>query len=319
MENNTWNITTLEEEGMNQRKVEEFIEIIEKENKPIHSLVIIKNENIVKDISFKGYTSKEKHAIYSCSKSITSLLIGKTIQQGAIKDVNQRVLDFFPEITISEENILVKNMTIENLLTMSTGLEWDDHMNYDAMWDNSNPVEYFFSRAVECIPGTKFTYCSGVVHILQFILERVTGEEVFSYSKKVLFDPLDISEVSWEKEDNGLLGSIEISPLDMAKIGHMCLKMGMWKGKEIISEQWIKNSTAKHINTPNNLNEVTNFGAGYGYLWWRNKFGGFHANGFGGQYMFVVPESDLVVVFTGKIIFGEDFFLPQIAMEKYII
>lgn len=176
-------------------------------------------------------------------------------------------------------------------------------------------VKYFFSRPMECIPGNKFTYCSGAVHILQFILERVTGEDVFLYSKRVLFDPLDISEVLWEKDDNGLLGSIEISPLDMAKVGYMCLKNGMWRGKEIIPKQWLEISTVKHIDTPNNLNEVTNFGAGYGYLWWKNNFGGFHANGFGGQYMFVVPESDLVVVFTGEI-FGEDLFLPQIAMEK---
>jgi CubicO group peptidase (beta-lactamase class C family) len=77
-------------------------------------------------------------------------------------------------------------------------------------------------------------------------------------------------------------------------------------------------STFKHIDTPNNLNEVTNLGVGYGYLWWNNFFGRYHANGFGGQYMFVVPESDLVVVFTGEI-FGEDFFMSQLAMEKYII
>lgn len=318
MKNNNWNIMTLEKDGMNQRKIEEFIENIEMENIPIHSLVIMKNGNIVKDKSFNGYTSKEKHAIYSCSKSITSILVGKAIQQGLIKGISQKVLDFFPDITISKENALIENMTIENLLTMSAGIEWNDNHNYDEMWDNDNPAEYFFSRPAESTPGSKFTYCSGVAHILQFILEKVTGQEVLSYSKKVLFEPLDISEVLWEKDDNGLLGSIEISPLDLAKVGHMCLKNGVWREREIIPKQWVEISTAKQIDTPNNLNEVTNFGAGYGYLWWKNTFGGFHANGFGGQYMFVVPESDLVVVFTGEV-FGKDFFLPQIAMEKYII
>jgi len=318
MKNNHWNISTLEHEGMNEKKVEEFIDNVEIENIPIHSLVIIKGGNIVKDISFNGHRSKEKHAIYSCSKSITSLLVGKAIEQGLIKGVTQKVLDFFPEIIISEENVLIENMTIENLLTMSTGLEWNDNQNYDEMWDNNNPVEYFFSRNIKCTPGSKFTYCSGVVHILQFILEIVTGEEVFSYSKRVLFDPLDITDVLWEEYDNGLLGSIEISPLDFAKIGYMCMKNGVWKGKEIISKNWIEISTAKHIDTPNSLEEVTNFGAGYGYLWWRNNFGGYHANGFGGQYMFVVPESDLVVIFTGEV-FGKDFFLPQMAMEEFIL
>jgi CubicO group peptidase (beta-lactamase class C family) len=318
MECNNWNVSTLIKEGMSESRVNELINFIKKENKPIHSLIIIKNGYVVKDISFNGHISKEKHAIYSCSKSITSALIGKSIQQGFIKNVSQKVLDFFPEITLREENRELENMSIENLLTMSTGLEWDDVNNYDEMWDCNNAVEYFFSRPVQCPLGTKFTYCSGVPHILQFILEKVTGEEVLSYAKKVLFEPLGISNVSWDKYDNGLLGSIEMSPLDMAKIGYMYLNKGIWEGKRIIPEHWVAVSTIKHIDTPNNLNEVTNFGAGYGYLWWRNYFGGYHANGFGGQYMFVVPESDLIVVFTGEI-FGEDFFMPQLAMEKYII
>lgn len=83
---------------MNERIIDEFIHFIEKENKPIHDLVIIKNGNVVKDISFNGHSNNEKHAIYSCSKSITSALIGKSIQQGLIKDVNQRVINFFPEV-----------------------------------------------------------------------------------------------------------------------------------------------------------------------------------------------------------------------------
>jgi CubicO group peptidase (beta-lactamase class C family) len=318
MKCNNWNVSTLIKEGMSESRVNELINFIKKENKPIHSLIIIKNGYVVKDISFNGYISKEKHAIYSCSKSITSALIGKSIQQGFIKNVSQKVLDFFPEITLSEENRELENMSIENLLTMATGLEWDDANNYDEMWDCNNAVEYFLSRPVQCPPGTKFTYCSGVPHILQFILEKVTGEEVFSYAKKVLFEPLGISNVSWDKQDNGLLGSIEMAPLDMAKIGYMYLNKGIWEGEKIIPEHWVAVSTTKHIDTPNNLNEVTNFGAGYGYLWWNNYFGGYHANGFGGQYMFVVPESDLVVVFTGES-FGQDFFMPQLVMEKYII
>ena len=144
MKNDNWNLSTLEKEGMNERKIDEFINLIEKENKPIHGLLIIKNGNVVKDISFNGHSNNEKHAIYSCSKSITSALIGKSIQQGLIKDVSQRVVDFFPEITISKENIAAESMTIENLLTMATGLEWYDNQNYDEMWENNNPVEYFY-------------------------------------------------------------------------------------------------------------------------------------------------------------------------------
>jgi CubicO group peptidase (beta-lactamase class C family) len=318
MRNNNINETNYKNKDIDENRINELIRFIKKENKPIHSLIITKNGNIVKDISFNGYSSQNRHAIYSCSKSITSILVGKAIQQGFIKDVNQKVLDFFPEIIIKEDNRELFNMTIENLLTMTTGLEWIDIKNYGEMWDCNNPVEYFFSRPVQCPPGTRFCYCSGVPHILQFILEKVTGEEVLSYCKKVLFDPLDISDVSWDKADNGLLGSIEITPLDMAKIGYMHLNKGMWRGKEVISENWVAISTSKHIDTPDNLNEVTNFGAGYGYLWWINYFRGYHANGFGGQYMFVVPESNLVVVFTGEV-FGEDFFMPQLSMERYII
>lgn len=317
MKKDKWNTSDFLKEGMSESRINELINFINKENKPIHSLVIIKNGNVVKDISFNGYSSKERHAIYSCSKSITSALIGKCIQQGYIKNVSQKVLEFFPEITVREENRELENMSIEHLLTMTTGLEWNDIENYDEMWDSNNAVEYFFSRPVQCSPGTRFTYCSGVAHILQFILEKAAGEEVLSYCRKVLFDPLGISDVIWEKEENGLLGSIEMSPLDMAKIGYMYLNKGVWKDEQIIPEHWVTISTSKHIDTPNNLNEVTNFGAGYGYLWWGNYFGGYHANGFGGQYIFVIPESNLVVVFTGEV-FGEDFFMPQLAMEKYI-
>lgn len=318
MINNRWSISTLEKEGMDSKKIDELTDFIAKENKPVHSLIIVKNGKLVTDISFNGYNSENIHETYSCSKSINSALVGIAINDGLIKNVNQKVLEFFPEIIIPKYNLEIKNMTLENLLTMTTGLQWEDIYNYDKLWDSKEPIEYFFNIPMKSLPGTKFCYCSGVPHILQFLLERVTGEDLLSYAKRKLFNPIGIERVKFPKDNNGLRGSIEILPLDMAKFGYLFLKKGTWNGVEIIPKQWVEISTAKYVGTPNNFNEVTNFGAGYGYQWWRNHFGGFHANGFGGQYIFVVPKLDLVVVFTGEL-FGEDFFMPQIAMEKYII
>jgi CubicO group peptidase (beta-lactamase class C family) len=318
MRSKYWSISTLEKEGMDPQKINELIDFIIKENKPVHSLIIVKNGKLVTDVSFNGYNSENIHEIYSCSKSVNSALVGIAINDGLIKNVNQKVLEFFPEIIIPKYNLEIKNMTIENLLTMTTGLQWEDIYNYDKLWDSKNPIEYFFNLPMESLPGTKFCYCSGVPHILQFLLERATGEDLLSYAKRKLFNPIGIERVEWPKDNNGLRGSIEISPLDMAKFGYLFLKKGMWNEVEIILKQWVEISIAKYVETPNNINEVTNFGAGYGYQWWRNHFGGFHANGFGGQYIFVVPKLDLVVVFTGEL-FGEDFFMPQIAMQKYVI
>ncbi|WBW96756.1 serine hydrolase domain-containing protein [Oceanirhabdus sp. W0125-5] len=318
MENNIWENSSPEDQDMDSHMIREAIKFIEEKNKNIHSILIVKDGSILTDKSFNPDKKDKPHDIYSCSKSIVSTLIGIAIDEGLIDSINNKVLDFFPEVIIHKEDINKKEITIENLLTMTTGLKWNDYKDYDELWESENPIEYFFGHPLISEPGTKFCYCSGVPHILQFILEKVTGEDIFTYAKKKLFEPLGIKEVYWPEDDNGMKAGIMLSPINMAKFGYLFLKEGKWGENQIVSSEWVKKSTMKHIETPLESNMVTNFGSGYGYQWWMNHFGGFHANGFGGQYIFVVPKLDLVVVFTGSI-YGDDFYIPQILMERYIV
>jgi|LSQX01.1.fsa_nt_gb CubicO group peptidase (beta-lactamase class C family) len=324
-----WRTSTPENQGMDSKKLLEMFKAIQDEKTPIHSILIIKNGYLVTEAYFSPYNENIKHGIYSSTKSIISSLIGIAIDEGYIKGTDQKVLDFFPDVQFGEEGYLaesikkyqVKDMTIEHLLTMSAG-----HTE-----DSSNPIfmskyfpQTFFSLHFSSKPGTKFLYDSGATHLLSAILSKATGVTTEAYAKKHLFDPMMITDYSWDKDPNGTyLGGwgAYLKPRDMAKFGYLALKEGKWNNKQLIPEEWLKTATSKHIDGYWGDTRADD----YGYLWWINPFGGFRADGYGGQYIFVLPEQDLVAVFTAGVNYSEkmqplncmtDFILPSIKSSR---
>jgi CubicO group peptidase (beta-lactamase class C family) len=243
---------------------------------------------------FGTFTRAQAHALRSCTKSVTSALAGIAIQEGFIGSVDQRVLEFFPEKKDESRSSYLEELTVEHLLTMSVG--HDRSVSPDPADLYRDWVDDFFEQSFSCKPGSAFFYDS----LISAILNRTTGKPTVQYLREKLFDPMGIEEFSWLADANGIHygnSHMELRPIDMARFGYLYLNEGNWNGQQLIAREWIEKSTVKYVDTKGKMNSAED--DGYGYFWWMNGFGGYSAHGSGGQFIFVVPELELVAVFTG--------------------
>lgn len=258
------------------------------------------------------------HMIMSCTKSVTSAIIGIAVDQGYI-DVNKSIFTYLPDHqqykTGGKENI-----TVEHLLTMTSGLDWDEwHAAHSTAANDidriyiecqDDPLACILGKELVSTPGTHFTYNGGNMIILGEILRNATGMNILDYGKKYLFDPLGIDSVSWYHFNNGAYacdGSIKMTPRDMLKIGITFLHDGVWNSKRIISKEWVEKSKTNYRGNSGIQVPLDDAGrCGYGYTWWTNEVHGpngkvklFQASGWGGQEIIVIPDLEMVVAFTG--------------------
>jgi CubicO group peptidase (beta-lactamase class C family) len=295
-----WRTSSPESQGMDSNLLENMLKMIFKKNFYINSVIIVRNGYIVLDAYSYGRKANYTYNIYSCAKSVMSVLIGIAIDKGYIKDVNQPVLDFFGTRNAENLDANKKAMTLEHLLTMTTGLECRDQGIHVWQWRSSaDSVQFMMDLPMAEAPGTRFKYCNGASFLLSAILQEQTGMNALTFANKHLFGPLGISNVTWLSNSQGItLGYSELymRPQDMAKIGYLYLNDGLWDGKRIISSQWIKASTRKHI-------AATIFG--YGYQWWIVSPSIYTAIGYQGQFIMVAPEKNIVSVFTSSLSPGD--------------
>ncbi|HYE82039.1 MAG TPA: serine hydrolase [Clostridia bacterium] len=319
-----WKTSTPEAQGMDSATIDEMFNYARKSKLDIHSILIVRNGHLVTEGYFYPYSKEYRHILNSATKSITSALVGLALEDGFIKNIDQKVVDFFPDMKIGNLDDRKKSMTVRNLLMMTAGLEWNEDGSYGAqndsntrMWASENQLRYLLDRPMKEEPGKSFYYNSGASHVLSAIVQKTTGKTALEYVTERIFKPLGISDISWGADRQGInsgSGRVFMKPEDLAKYGYLYLNKGKWEGKQLIPEKWVEESTQKQIDTPSGLAGRH----GYGYQWWQNKFGGYSARGFAGQYLFVVPEHNLVAVFTGGLA-PEDFFEPERLMEDYII
>jgi CubicO group peptidase (beta-lactamase class C family) len=314
-----WPTSSPEEQGMNPDLLSAMLDHIEQTNPEIHSITIIRNGYMVFDEYYPNddFARGEPHPICSCTKSIVSILIGIAIEQGYIAGIDQPVLSFFPEKTVESLTPRKEAMTLKDLLTMSAGFSCQDDESVAAMEQmiaSGDYTEYLLDRPMFHRPGTHFVYCNGVSHLLSSILTRATGMSTSVFAYEHLFRPLGITNVVWGIEPHGInLGYTDVymKPHDMAKIGLLYLNQGQWDGEQIVSSDWVAESTRQQIYA-NRDSE------GYGYQWWVDANGYYFAAGLGGQFIFVVPQHNLVVVFTA-VLFDNDFLIPERLLNEYII
>jgi len=329
-------VGTLEEVNIDQILIERAINDIDRgKYGEVHSMLIYKDGKLVLDEYFEGYkykwdganyngdwiiwTSSTLHVLQSVTKSITSTCIGIAIDKGFIKSVNQSIFDYLPEY--QDLNIDGKDkITIEHLLTMTSGLEWDEwgapnnSVENDAigLWFyDKGPIPYVLERPLINEPGTSFTYNGGGMDILGEIIKNATKINIDKFSAKHLFEPLGIDSFNWyNRFENGVIDAasgLKITPRDMIKIGVTFLNKGAWNGKQIISEQWVEKSAIPFSGNQGIKPPGEDSGrVGYSYSWWTKQYSGssktiniFWAGGWGGQRIMVFPELNLVVVFTG--------------------
>ena len=313
-----WQTSTPESQGMDSRILETMLEMVQTQNYNIDSIMIIRNGTLVLDAAVHPYTQDSKHIIHSCTKSIVSILIGIAIDQGFIEGVQTPVLEFFPDRTASNLDSDKKSLTLENLLTMTSGFKCRDSYLYrwsglNEMRASNDWVQFMLDLPMEERPGTKFEYCNGASFLLSAIITETTRMSSNEFAEINLFAPLGITDLSWPTNPQGInigWGELRMLPRDMAKIGYLYLKGGKWDGEQIVPTAWVEESIRKHISAT--LED------GYGYQWWVDDSGMYLALGYAGQFIFVIPEKEMVVVFTSELS-DNDFYLPQNLLNDYII
>lgn len=293
-----WKYDTPENYGINSNDINSLYNRYDFSQ--VYSTVIIKNDHIINEYYKDGYDKNSIFTLQSCSKSITSALIGIAIDKGYIKDVNVNISEYFPQIE-NYNNEYLKDITIWHLLTHTSGLNISD----DAIWyewrASDNWVDFALSQPSIAPPGQVFDYSTAGTHLLAAILEKATGKSLYEFGKENLFDLIGMSSVQCETDPQGVGdggNGFSMTPYDMAKFGRLYLNGGNWEGKQIISKEYIEESIKIQYDRSSGY-------ADYGYQWWideyvQNGYTAFWAQGFGGQYIYVVPQLDLIVIFTSN-------------------
>ncbi len=292
-----------------------------KSNSPsVHAVVVVRNGTLLFEHYRKGYDEKwgrpigevqyaadVKHDVRSISKSVVSLLVGIAIDRGLIRSVDEPVFTFFPEFaslrTSEKDRILVRH-----LLTMSSGIEWDERKRPYTDPENSeikmifapDSYRYAFEQPMAVEPGKVWNYSGGSTTLLAAIVEKVTGKPLFDFARESLFTPLGITDVEWRYMPNGqpaAASGLRLRPRDLAKVGQLFLNEGSWNGKQVVSTTWLRESIEPRFTVWT--------GNRYGYQWWlgrssvKGRFIDWTAGfGLGGQRLFILPTYDAVVVIT---------------------
>ncbi|UCF62725.1 MAG: serine hydrolase [bacterium] len=325
-----WETGSLEEVGIRTAPILDMLSYLK--NQPehhVHSILLIKEAKLVFETYYKGHAyqyynpnfqgediifdRETPQCTHSVTKSITSICVGICRDLGYLQNIEEKVFALFPEysgLSSPEKD----QITIRHLLTMSSGLEWNEQ-DVD-MRDPSNdlihlaqshdPLGYILGKPLVDPPGTHFNYNGGNTNLLSEIIRKYSGMKLDLLSETYLFTPLGIIDFQWQYFYNGLVyasGDVYLRPRDMAKLGYLFLKKGIWKGERILSEEWIMESTQTHM---------TVFMGGYGYQWWTSTFKirssdhvvyyvpNYSAIGWGGQSIKIFPSLDMVAVFTGS-------------------
>ena len=293
-----WRATTPEQQGMDSDKLREALDYIQQRGLAIHSMLIVRNGYLVLEVYFYPYNDKEVHDVASVTKGITSTLVGIAIEEGKIKSVREPVLKFFSENPVAHNEASKQRLTLEHLLTMTSGLQCEPRNNELTllqMKQSDSWVEFMVDLPMAEEPGRKFVYCSGGMHLLSGIISRVSGGSAYDFARRSLFEPLGIRDAIWPSDPQGVShgwGDLHLHPRDMARIGYLWLNRGIWNGRRVISADWVDQSTRVHAAAGSD-NEY-----GYG-LWIRSGVGLYEALGRGGQRISIVPSKNIIVVFTG--------------------
>ena len=250
-----WAISTPEQQGMQSRMLAEMMQHIIDNSLPIHSVVIVRNGNIVLDSYFWPFSAEMKHVLHSCTKSIVSALIGIAIDKGYIQSVNQPIMELIPGIAEGKDE-LKESITLENLLMMASGLDCKDSYIYGwaglvAMRNSQDWAQYVLDLPMAEPPGSKFEYCNGLSYLLSVIIQNTTKMKTLDFAVKHLFEPLGIKDIMWPTNSQGVTsgwGEMQLKPQDMAKFGLLYLNKGRWGDRQIVPSAWVEVSTRRHID-----------------------------------------------------------------------
>jgi CubicO group peptidase (beta-lactamase class C family) len=301
-----WKSSSPEQEGMNGDVLQKSLAYIRENKLEIHSFLIIKNGKLIfeyygkekKGDAFVQRTPFDFHELHSVTKSVTAALLGIAIHQGIIPDIKAKVVEFFKPEELKNLDAPKKAMTLENLLTMQSGLEYTEGEDDPLFFDEKQPISALtlLNRPLVATPGTLWNYSSGNSQIIGEILKRTTQKSLHKLAQENLFLPMGIYKSEWYTDKSGAnFGGwgLFLTPRDLARFGYLYLHKGRWEGKQVVPESWVTESIKARTKTP--------WQGDYAYHIWVPRMGGFATYGYMGQDMFILPEHNMIVAFTAAL------------------
>ena len=289
-----------EQQGIASSAVLQWLEALDSQVHELHSVMLLRHGNVVAEGWWSPYGPEHPHVMFSLSKSFTSTAVGLAVAEGRFS-IDDPVLVFFPDEAPAESSDWLKAMRVRHLLSMSSGHAEDTWPFMTAQTDD-NWIRAFFDVPVLHAPGTHFLYNTGATYMLAAIVEKTTGLKLVDYLEPRLFAPLGIATPVWLESPQGIaMGGVGLSlkTEDIARFGQLYLQQGRWQGKQLLSEDWIMEATARQVS--NGGDAYSDWAQGYGYQFWRCRHGVYRGDGAFGQYCIVMPEQDAVLAITGGI------------------
>lgn len=287
------------EQNVDPQALLEFVKAVtETKDTELHHLMVVRGGAVLAEIHPEPFRAEDRHTLYSASKTFTALAAGLAYDDNLLR-INDRVASFFPEFLPDSVSEKLAEMTVKDLLTMSSGIvpDWEMRSN-TTKW-----IQTWLAKKV-IDPGKQLRYDSMTTYMLSAVVQKVTGKTIMDLLRERIFTPMGISEVAWEESPEGINTGgwgLHIQTESEAKIGMLLCHKGEWEGKQLVSREWIEQMTSKQIPTGNPNDPPADNNQGYGYQTWMSMYpGAFCANGAFGQYIAMVPQKDVVVVISER-------------------
>ncbi len=335
-----WQTSTPEEQGMDSSKLTKMWEALQEPRSDItgtlliHSLLVIRHGQVVMDASVYPFNSTKPHEAFSLTKSVVSALVGIAIDKGYIKNLDQSIWDFFPKDKTAAMDDRKAAITLRHLMNHTSGLGIKDPELALLSVSGETVVQHLLDSPMLAAPGEAYAYLDGNAHLVSALLQQATELTALEFARNNLFKPLGITNVDWAVDAEGVNfggAGLAISAQDIARIGYLYLHDGLWNGQQIVSSEWVKQSTNDQLEPLQ-----PHFWEGYSNFWYNGPYGywfnepegknathrGYAAIGYAGQILYVMPDLDVIVVTTGDIAYSMvfangliDYVIPSIQSE----
>jgi CubicO group peptidase (beta-lactamase class C family) len=289
--------STPESQGVSSKALLEFIEAVDAKAPQMNSFMLVRRGHVVAEGWWSPYNPTSRHELYSLSKSFTSTAVGMAIEEGKFK-IDDKVLSFFPDDAPKDPSENLKAMRVRDLLAMATG-----HKTEPNVRGSSQPwTKTFLGHPVEYKPGEHFLYNTAATYMQSAIVQKTTEQTVLDYLKPRLFEPLGIEDPTWGTSPQGVTFGgygLNIRTEDIAKFGQLYLQKGEWKGKQLISKDWVAQATSKQVSNGNS--PTSDWNQGYGFQFWMCRHNAYRGDGAHGQYCILIPEKETVIAITSGV------------------
>ena len=307
-----WQTSTPEQQGMDSTELARLVDFGTAHN--LDSLLAVRHGKIVTEAYYAPYTPGIPHAMYSATKAVIGTLLAIACKEGLLDSPSHPVLDFFDRHSVANLDDRKEALTIQSLLDMTSGIGWTEPLNGNPvsnieMEHSPDWVKFILDRPMSSVPGSTFNYNSGNPHLLSAIITKITGMSALEYAKAKLFGPLGITDVSWQHDPQGVSNGgygLYLQPRDIAKIGYLYVRNGVWGGNQLVPAAWIDKVSHATVD----MNAAWDPELRYSNLFW--AFPSKHiymAVGFHRQVIMVFPDLDIVAVTTGR----DNYLLSQFA------